>query len=132
MQKFGHCSQELLNLLLTGRATSNVHDGSKSLSPELENVRLEGVSGHPLVGYLSHLEALRYFEVGTYYKEPVFPIWVIASQSHFTVLYGMENDVIQASKSSILRRTFEKYDPSLSGFVQVDKLQPLLNDLGQF
>lgn len=25
--QFGHCNQDLLNLLLTGRATSNVMDG---------------------------------------------------------------------------------------------------------
>ena len=32
--QFGHCSQELLNLLITGRATSNVFDG-ESPSPRL-------------------------------------------------------------------------------------------------
>ncbi|KAF1783006.1 protein of unknown function DUF4205 [Phytophthora cactorum] len=48
---FGHCTQELVNLLLTGNAVSN----------------------RARIGYLTQLEALRYCQVGNYYKSPQFP-----------------------------------------------------------
>ena len=31
LPEFGHCSQELVNLVITGRAVTNVHDGDKIL-----------------------------------------------------------------------------------------------------
>ena len=49
-----------------------------------------GIQARPAVGYLSALEALRYCEVGGYYKTPRFPIWVVGSTSHFSVLFGDE------------------------------------------
>ena len=85
--QFGHSSQELMNLLLTGQAVSNVFDHSMVLSEELT---CHGVQSRPAVGYLTALEALRYCEVGGYYKSPLFPIWVVGSTSHFSVLFGDE------------------------------------------
>lgn len=41
--QFGHCSQELLNLLLTGHATSNVVDGSVPMGDT--GLTLKGVLG---------------------------------------------------------------------------------------
>lgn len=39
---FGHCGQEIINLIITGRATSNVFDGEK---PMLEGAESElGIS----------------------------------------------------------------------------------------
>jgi len=42
------------------------------------------------VGYLTHLEALRYCQVGNFLKVPAFPIWVLGSTSHFTVLFSLD------------------------------------------
>ncbi|KAM3573379.1 hypothetical protein VYU27_004620, partial [Nannochloropsis oceanica] len=86
--RFGHCSQELLNLLLMGRATSNVFDGDKELGDS--GLKLRGVSSRATIGYLTHLEALRYVQVGSHYKTPHVPIWVVGSSSHFTVLFALE------------------------------------------
>lgn len=85
--QFGHSSQELMNLLLTGQALSNVFDNSMSLS---EDLSCHGIQRRPAIGYLSILESLRYCEVGGFYKSPLFPIWVIGSTSHFSVLFGDE------------------------------------------
>lgn len=85
--QFGHSSQELMNLLLTGQAVSNVFDNSMVLS---EDLTCKGIQSRPAVGYLSMLESLRYCEVGGYYKSPLFPIWVVGSTSHFSVLFGDE------------------------------------------
>ena len=85
--QFGHTTQELMNLLLTGQATSNVFDNSMVLSEELT---CHGIQARSAIGYLSMLESLRYCEVGGYYKNPLFPIWVVGSTSHFSVLFGDE------------------------------------------
>ncbi len=84
---FGHSSQELMNLLLTGRAVSNVFDNTMMLS---DDFMCRGLQSRPAIGYLSILESLRYCEVGGYYKSPLFPIWIVGSTSHFTVLFGDE------------------------------------------
>ena len=31
LQEFGHCSQELVNLMITGKCVTNIHDGDKAL-----------------------------------------------------------------------------------------------------
>ena len=90
--QFGHTSQELMNLLLTGQATSNVFDHSMVLSEELT---CHGIQSRPAIGYLSMLESLRYCEVGGYYKSPLFPIWVVGSTSHFSVLFGDEVSLLE-------------------------------------
>eukprot|EP01036_Dinobryon_divergens_P031050 gene31050-40388_t len=61
--QFGHCNQDLINLLLTGRATSNVIDGEIVLGES--NLLIKGVTGACSVGYLTHLEALRYCQGGS-------------------------------------------------------------------
>ena len=57
--QFGHSSQELINLSLTGHATSNVFDDVLTLLGSLGY----GIQNHPAVGYLTQLELLRYCEV---------------------------------------------------------------------
>jgi hypothetical protein len=51
----------MVNLLLTGRATSNVFDGSRELGDS--GLMLKGVQRQNDIGYLSQLEALRYCQV---------------------------------------------------------------------
>jgi hypothetical protein len=58
---YGHCNQELVNLLLTGRATSNVFDGTKLIGDS--GITLKGIAQQSEVGYLTHLESLRYCQV---------------------------------------------------------------------
>lgn len=85
--QFGHCSQELLNLLLTGEASSNVFDGDRSIDGGFS---VKGIHGRSTIGYLTHLEALRYCQVGDFFKVPHFPIWVVGSSSHFTVFFSLD------------------------------------------
>ena len=76
--------------ILTGTGVSNVFDGERDLGGGLV---IRGVGRRPSVGLLSQLEALRYVSVGSYFKRPERPIWVIASESHFSVLFGLSSDV---------------------------------------
>lgn len=111
--RFGHCTQDLLNLMLIGRAVPNVFDGCVSSaegrgtppSPTLCSVMplgdsglaLHGVEERAMVGYLTQLEALRYCSVGHNLKTPWLPIWVLASSSHFSVLFSLSPRANQQS-----------------------------------
>jgi ubiquitin carboxyl-terminal hydrolase MINDY-3/4 len=90
--QFGHCTQELINLLLLGEAVSNVFDGDVPMDPtsaDPNSLKLKGAHHQSEIGYLTQLESLRYCQVGSYLKIPIYPIWVIGSQSHFTVLFSL-------------------------------------------
>lgn len=138
VQRFGQGSQELLNLAITGRATSGVFDGSKSLlegmpdadpaMADLPGMSVRGVLHRPDIGYLTQLEALRYTNVGTYFKEPAFPLFVLASSSHYSVLFATDPDSIQASPSSMARRAFGAADGTGGGMIPPDKLREVLLD----
>lgn len=71
--QFGHCGQEMLNLLLTGQAVSQVHDGVVDLGDD-SGIKLRGVSTRPNVGFLTVLERMRYCQVGAFLKNPEFPM----------------------------------------------------------
>ena len=130
--EFGHCSQEMLNLLLTGAATSQVLDGIVDLAES--GMKLHGVLARPQVGYLSLLESLRYTTVGSYYKSPVLPIWVVGSETHYTVLFAADPDADKHSDAEVLlntcKRAFQARDAHESGFIATADLQQVLLDLG--
>ena len=126
---FGHCTQELLNLLLTGTASSNVMDGSISMN----GMVVKGICQRSSVGYLTHLESLRYCQVGNFYKVPLFPVWVVGSSSHFTVLFAIDRSVNEETESekllSLAQRAFKSADPEENGFILAEKLKEVLDVL---
>lgn len=128
--RFGHCSQDLVNLVITGRAVSNVFDNSKSLG----GMTLKGIQSQPEIGFLSLLEALRYTKVGEYFKNPKYPIWVVGSASHYTVLFGVMRTIGQLSEAEKIERTakqaFNELDPEESGFIPTSSLPQALGKLG--
>jgi hypothetical protein len=97
-----------MNLTLTGQAVSNVFDNILTLYDG--SVRCRGISSQGHIGYLTQLEALRYCQVGGYFKSPQFPIWTIGSQSHFSVLFSTSYEPLQESSTQALldkcRRAF--------------------------
>ncbi|KAK1932386.1 putative ubiquitin carboxyl-terminal hydrolase MINDY-4 [Phytophthora citrophthora] len=129
---FGHCTQELLNLLLTGKAVSNVFDGSVPMGDT--GLFLHGVPERARIGYLTQLEALRYCQVGSYYKSPQFPVWVLGSSSHFSVGFALDPRVCEESASVQLfqrvQRVFKSFDPQETGFMQMASLAESLLQLG--
>ena len=54
--RHGYCTQELVNLLLTGKATSNCFDGNKTVG----GVICKGITAKAEIGFLSHLECTFY------------------------------------------------------------------------
>jgi len=127
---FGHCTQELMNLMLCGVAASQVHDGTVDLGGGMV---LRGIPERPMVGYLTHLEALRYCQVGTFFKKPLSPVWVIGSDSHYTVLCCSDPKVNEESLRSMqlnrARRAFKEQDQQENGFISIEKVQVVLGKL---
>ncbi|TMW64512.1 hypothetical protein Poli38472_011392 [Pythium oligandrum] len=130
--QFGHCSQELVNLLLTGVASSNVFDGAVPMGDT--GLMLRGVEARPRLGYLTELEALRYCQVGYFYKCPMAPVWVIGSTSHFSVCFGLDDKLSEVSASQMLmqriQRVFKSFDPMEGGFLDIGSLVDSLKQLG--
>ena len=92
----GYCSQELVNLLLTGHAVSNVFNGDLQLNSGGDSsFLLKGVPSQSEVGLLSLFEHYGSCTVGSHLKEPALPIWVVCSESHFTVLFNTNRKLLR-------------------------------------
>ncbi|GAU46702.1 hypothetical protein TSUD_287910 [Trifolium subterraneum] len=117
---FGHASQ----------AVSNVFDGRMDLGG---GMFLKGVSNNVEVGFLTLLESLNYCKVGQYLKCPKWPIWVVGSESHYTVLFSLDINVQNESeleeRESQIRKAFDAQDQSGGGgFTSVDGLHQVLRE----
>ncbi|XP_047231672.1 probable ubiquitin carboxyl-terminal hydrolase MINDY-4 isoform X2 [Girardinichthys multiradiatus] len=91
----GYCTQELVNLLLCGRAVSNVFDNDIELdSGNGDRTLLKGIKDQCQVGLLSLFEHYNICKVGAYLKSPYYPVWVVCSESHFSVLFGLQRELL--------------------------------------
>lgn len=125
----GHGSQSLINLLLTGHAVSNVWDNDKDVS----GLKLQGITQQPIVGFLTLLEHLRYCEVGWFLKCPQFPIWVLGSETHLTVLFSKEKALCTPeTREAAARRIFKSFDPEGNNFISSVLLGDVLKSLELF
>jgi len=86
--KFGYCTMEAINLMLVGQAKSNVFDGDKDLSEGTDIMILGGVNQKSDIGLLTLFEVYGSLEVGSNLKSPTLPIWIICSESHFSLLFS--------------------------------------------
>ncbi|XP_041040507.1 ubiquitin carboxyl-terminal hydrolase MINDY-3 isoform X3 [Carcharodon carcharias] len=96
---YGHGSQSLINLLLTGYAVLNVWDGDR----ECSGMKLHGIRNQSTVGFLTLMESLRYC------KE----MSLVAPESPWE----------QA------RRVFQTYDPEDNGFISDTMLEDVMKAL---
>lgn len=127
---FGHASQEIVNLLLCGEAVPNVFDGKMDLGGGMS---LKGIPNSVEVGFLTLLESLNLCKVGQYLKCPKWPIWVVGSESHYTVLFALNPNVQEENeleeRESKIRRAFDAQDQSGGGgFISVEGFQQVLRD----
>lgn len=120
---YGHGSQSLINLFLTSRAISNVWDNDKDVS----GLKLRGIQRQSTIGFLTLLEHLRYCEVGWYLKNPLYPVWLLGSETHLTVLFSTErNLVVRETPAANARTVFAQYDPEGNGFISASLLGDVL------
>jgi len=94
LNQHGYASQEIINLMLTGQARSNVHDGEKDLG---DGFVLKGVEKRGDVGFLTFFEYFGYFEVGDHLKSPRVPIWIVCSESHYSVIFSVNSGALSNS-----------------------------------
>lgn len=98
----GYCTQELVNLLLCGQAVSNVFDHDMELDSGNGNITLlKGIKDHCEIGFLSLFEHYNICKVGSYLKTPRFPIWVVCSESHFSVLFGLQRELLTSPENGL-------------------------------
>lgn len=78
--------------MLIGRACSNVHDGEKDMG---DNFMLKGLHRQSDVGFLTFYEHFGYFVVGANYKNPKVPVWIVQSESHYSVMFSVDFTVLK-------------------------------------
>ncbi|XP_065880911.1 uncharacterized protein [Euphorbia lathyris] len=127
---FGHASQEIVNLLLCGEAVPNVFDGRMDLGG---GMCLKGISTNVEVGFLTLLESLNFCKVGQNLKCPKWPIWVVGSESHYTVLFALDTTVQDENeleeRESQIRKAFDAQDQSGGGgFISVEGFHQVLRE----
>ncbi|KDP43000.1 hypothetical protein JCGZ_25186 [Jatropha curcas] len=127
---FGHASQEIVNLLLCGQAVPNVFDGRMDLGG---GMCLKGISTSVEVGFLTLLESLNFCKVGQHLKCPKWPIWVVGSESHYTVLFALDTTVQDENeleeRESQIRKAFDAQDQSGGGgFISVEGFHQVLRE----
>ena len=110
MAAHGYCSQEMVNLITTGRAISNVFNDDITLGSGADQTVLKGIKTQAEVGLLSLFEHYKSCQVGSHLKSPVFPLWLVCSESHFTVLWAEQKE--EAMTSGVMELSY--YD-GLSG-----------------
>uniref|UniRef100_A0A8P0SYN7 Ubiquitin carboxyl-terminal hydrolase MINDY n=1 Tax=Canis lupus familiaris TaxID=9615 RepID=A0A8P0SYN7_CANLF len=103
----GYCTQELVNLLLTGKAVSNVFNDVVELDSGNGNITLlKGIAARSDIGFLSLFEHYNVCQVGCFLKTPKFPIWVVCSESHFSVLFSLQLELLRDWRAE---RLFDLY-----------------------
>ncbi|XP_071702070.1 uncharacterized protein [Rutidosis leptorrhynchoides] len=127
---FGHASQEIVNLLLSGMAVANVFDGKMDLGG---GMFVKGILTPVEVGFLTLLESLNFCKVGQSLKCPKWPIWVVGSESHYTVLFALDPKVQEENefegRETTIRRAFDAQDQSGGGgFISVEGFHQVLKD----
>lgn len=135
---FGHCSQELVNLFITGSAVSNVFDGVKVLNDggnaeKTDSFSLKGINKRSVLGYLTEHEALRYCRVGLNYKYPLYPIWIIMNKNHYECSFTLNFTecvlTVHQEFAQVVQRAFEKFDVENSGFIFESQLGEFLDEI---
>lgn len=91
------CTQEIVNLILTGEATSNCIDGYKEVDSDY---KIKGVKEKSEFGFLTILEYYNYTKVEKNFKEPKFPIWVVSIEYHYCICFSCDFSCINDKKDN--------------------------------
>jgi hypothetical protein len=81
----GFCKQELVALLLSGRARAGIHDDSNEVAV---SVLGPGVPCKQEVGLLVTGDQANM--LGEHLRLPALPLWVVLGKAHFSVLFARE------------------------------------------
>lgn len=90
----GQSSNELLNLLIHGRAVSNFFNDSDSIDDLSAGGAKKGPTQRNDIGFLSSVD-----RVGSYYTTPKYTIWVVRLGDHFGLVFSMKKDILSDWKA---------------------------------
>jgi hypothetical protein len=114
MGAHSYCTQDLVNLLITGKASSNVFDGVKRIGEGKDAFSLKGINRPAQVGLLSLFEHCNpgVIEVGSNLKNPNSAVWVVCSESHYSILFSFGGNAsnVSAALSGGVQHVYY-YDP---------------------
>lgn len=108
-----------------------------------------GINEQTDVGFITLMEQMRYCTVGSFYKNPKHPVWVMGSETHlsgelhtfiniegicfskfvlvFSVLFSNEKSLVcLETQGEFGRRTFKSFDPDGNNFIPTKSLQEVL------
>ncbi|XP_052849545.1 ubiquitin carboxyl-terminal hydrolase MINDY-3 homolog [Drosophila gunungcola] len=120
---YGYGAQSLINLMLTGRAVAHVWDNEQDVG----GLKLRGICEQSDIGFITLMEQMRYCTVGSFFKNPRYPVWVMGSDTHLTVLFSNEKRLVSPeTPSEIGRRIFKSYDPEGNNFISTTMLREVL------
>ncbi|XP_074484740.1 inactive ubiquitin carboxyl-terminal hydrolase MINDY-4B-like isoform X2 [Sebastes fasciatus] len=94
------CRQALVNLLLTGKASPNVFNGTLVFGEDGRPLErpLQGVLSRSDVGYLhwsrEQMERGRLPQVGSRLKTPRYPVWLCCINGSFSVLFSLNRSLL--------------------------------------
>lgn len=94
--QYGQSSKELVNLLIHGKACSNFFNDTETAS---DNVEKKGPKNRNDIGFLSLLEYHKQYQVGSYYKTPNYPIWIVRLESYLSVVFSLKRDILNDWKA---------------------------------
>ncbi|KAK1311291.1 hypothetical protein QJS10_CPA08g01330 [Acorus calamus] len=120
---FGHASQEIVNLLLCGQAAPNVFDGRMDIGG---GMFLNGIPDKAKI-------VPQFLQRGPKLETPQWPIWVVGSDSHYTVLFSpnisVQDENEYEERKSKIRQAFNTQDQSGGGgFMSVEGLHQVLRE----
>ncbi|XP_033172403.1 ubiquitin carboxyl-terminal hydrolase MINDY-3 homolog [Drosophila mauritiana] len=120
---YGYGGQSLINLMLTGRAVAHVWDNEQDVG----GLKLRGICEQSDIGFITLMEEMRYCTVGSFFKNPRYPVWVMGSDTHLTVLFSNEKRLVSPeTPSETGRRIFKSYDPEGNNFISTTMLREVL------
>ncbi|EDV91699.1 ubiquitin carboxyl-terminal hydrolase MINDY-3 homolog [Drosophila grimshawi] len=120
---YGYGAQSLINLMLTGRAVAHVWDNEQDVG----GLKLRGICEQSDIGFITLMEQMRYCTVGSFFKNPRYPVWVMGSDTHLTVLFSNEKRLVSPETASETgRRIFKSYDPEGNNFISSTLLRDVL------
>lgn len=80
--------------MLVGKASTNVHDDDKDMG---DGLILKGIQRQSEIGFLTFFEHYGYFQVGANLKKPYLPIWIVCSESHYSILFSTDINLVLQS-----------------------------------
>lgn len=91
-------------MIIVGRAHTNVFNREMVLD---DRTSLRGVPAPSTIGFLTLLEWYKNLEVGSYYKAPAYPVWVVCCESHFSCIFAEDG---QSAARGLLPTNLYYYD----------------------